>query len=64
LPAPINSSAREYCPTGSPDGQYLYFTSKRGFADGPRARPFTTKELLEGLASTLNGGGNSSRVPI
>ena len=64
LPAPINSPAREYCPIGSPDGKYLYFTSKRGFADGPRTRPFTTKELLSGLTSTLNGGGNIYRVPL
>ena len=64
LPAPINSSAREYCPIGSPDGQYLYFTSLRGFADGPRTRPFTTKELKEGLTSTLNGNGNIYRVPM
>lgn len=64
LPAPINTPAREYCPIGSPDGQFLYFTSKRGFADGPRTRPFTTKELKDGLTSTLNGGGNIYRVPI
>jgi len=64
LPAPINSSAREYCSIGSPDGKYLYFTSKRGFADGPRTRPFTTKELREGLTGTLNGGGNIYRVPL
>jgi Tol biopolymer transport system component len=64
LPAPINSPAREYCPIGSPDGQYLYFTSQRGFADGPRTRPFTTKELMAGLTSTLNGGGNIYRVPL
>ena len=64
LPAPINTSAREYCPIGSPDGQYLYFTSKRGFADGPRTRALTTKELREGLTGTLNGGGNIYRVPL
>jgi len=64
LPSPVNSSAREYCPIGSPDGQYLYFTSKRGFADGPRTRPLTTKELRDGLTSVLNGGGNIYRVPM
>jgi hypothetical protein len=64
LPEPINSRAREYCPIGSPDGQYLYFTSLRSFADGPRTRPFTTKELKDGLTSTLNGNGNIYRVPI
>jgi Tol biopolymer transport system component len=64
LPAPINTSAREYCPIGSPDGQYLYFTSLRGFADGPRTRPFTTKELRDGLTSTLNGSGNIYRVAL
>jgi hypothetical protein len=64
LPTPINTLAREYCPIGSPDGRFLYFTSKRGFADGPRTRPFTTKELRDGLTSTLNGGGNIYRVPL
>ena len=64
LPAPINSSAREYCPIGSPDGKYLYFTSQRGFADGPRTRPFTTKELRDGLTGPLNGTGNIYRVPL
>jgi len=64
LPPPINSSAREYCPIASPDGRYLYFTSLRGFADGPRTRPFTTKELKDGLTSTLNGSGNIYRVPL
>ena len=64
LPAPINTPAREYCPIGSPDGQYLYFTSKRSFADPPRTKPLTTKELREGLAGLLNGGGNIYRVPL
>ena len=64
LPAPINSSAREYCPIGSPDGKYLYFTSQRGFADGPRTRRFTTKELRDGLTGPLNGTGNIYRVPL
>ncbi|HXG64647.1 MAG TPA: hypothetical protein VNO70_06040, partial [Blastocatellia bacterium] len=37
----INSSAREYCPIGSPDGKYFFFTSFRGFADKTPEKPLT-----------------------
>ena len=42
----------------------VYQVYLRSFADGPRTRPFTTKELRDGLTSTLNGNGNIYRVPI
>jgi Tol biopolymer transport system component len=60
----INSSAREYCPIGSPDGRWLYWTSKRGFADRPMARALTVAELRDSLSSVRNGQGNVYRVPI
>lgn len=46
----INSAAREYCPIGSPDGEYFYWTSKRGFADEPLDRALTTRQLRETLS--------------
>lgn len=60
----VNSSAREYCPMGSPDGKYFYWTSKRGFADRPLSRPLTIGELRDSLSSVRNGGGNTYRVPL
>jgi Tol biopolymer transport system component len=60
----INSVAREYCPIVSPDGAHLYFTSQRGFVDGPQQRPLTYAELRDSLAGVWNGMGNIYRVPI
>jgi hypothetical protein len=60
----INSPAREYCPIGSQDGHYLYWTSKRGFVDSPRTRGLTMPELRDSLRSVLNGQGNIYRIPI
>lgn len=64
LGAGINSVAREYCPTVSPDGRYLYFTSQRGFTDIPLPRPLSTREVSDSLLSLRNGFGNIYRVPI
>jgi dipeptidyl aminopeptidase/acylaminoacyl peptidase len=64
LGAGINSVAREYCPIVSPDGKYLYFTSQRGFVDGPQRRPLTYAELSDSLAGVRNGLGNTYRVPV
>lgn len=60
----VNSAAREYTPIVSPDGRFLYWTSKRGFADQIPSRPLTMKELRDSLASVRNGGGNIYRIPL
>jgi hypothetical protein len=60
----INSVAREYCPIGTPDGKWFYWTSKRGFLDEPRTRSLTTAELSDSLRSVRNGQGNIYRIPI
>jgi Tol biopolymer transport system component len=60
----INTVAREYCPIVSPDGQYFYFTSQRGFTDSPPARPYTYPQLREAMGSVRNGFGDIYRVPI
>ena len=60
----INSSAREYCPAGSPDGKYFFFTSSRGFGDRIPDAPWSYKEFRSGLDSVLNGWGNIYQVDI
>lgn len=64
LPRGINSSAREYCPIGSPDGRYLYFTSMRGFTTQPPARRLELREWRDSMAAIRNGNGNVYRVPL
>jgi Tol biopolymer transport system component len=60
----INSKAREYCPSVSPDGKWLYFTSFRAPFDTPPGRPVTFSELTAKLRTPLNGYGNVYRIPI
>jgi Tol biopolymer transport system component len=60
----INSSALEFCPIGSPDGQRLFFTSDRGFADRPLTRPIGSAELDRALSSPRNGLGDIYSVPM
>jgi Tol biopolymer transport system component len=64
LPAPVNSPAREYCPIGSPDGKWLYFTSKRWPFDGVAAATIKVPDLQKAATGLLNGGGNIYRVPM
>jgi Tol biopolymer transport system component len=64
LGAGINSPAREYCPIGSPDGRYFFFTSFRGLGDRIPDRAWTTKEFFGGLRSTLNGWGNIYQIDM
>lgn len=60
----INSPAREYCPIGSPDGEYFYWTSKRGFADTPLTRALTIGELRDSLTGPRNGAGDIYRISM
>ncbi len=55
LPEPINSRVRDFCPIASPDGQWLYFSSDRGFADAPLKAPLN----YDAVKKLLNGPGNS-----
>lgn len=57
----INTSAREYCPAVSPDGQYFFFTSKRAAPAGPAtgAKPPQTVDGLTAQYDAIeNGLGN------
>ena len=64
LPVAINSVAREYCPIGSPDGKWLYFTSKRWAYDGVPTSRITVSDMHKAAVSVLNGGGNIYRIPM
>lgn len=65
LGAPINSPAREYCPIGSPDGKYFFFSSFRGNLDKPRETALKDyAELVNLFQSPLNGRGNVFQIDI
>ncbi len=53
----INSRAHENCPILSPDGRYLFFTSRRS-AEESSDRPVTYRSLKENLTSPENGQGD------
>lgn len=58
----INSTAYDYCPSLSPDGNYFFFTSEKGFADTPLPRPIGYADFLKRLDSVNNGLGNIYQV--
>jgi Tol biopolymer transport system component len=64
LPAGINSPALEFCPSLSPDGRYLYFTSTRLKEPGLADRALTYRELTTRLRSPMNGLGDIYRIPM
>lgn len=55
LGTPINSEGWEFGAKPSPDGEYLFFTSNRGFFDRPLEHRLTYEELIEKLRSPGNG---------
>ncbi len=54
----INSPALDYCPSLSPDGKYLFFTSLRSDYGAYSPVPLTYTEILKGLAGPRNGNGD------
>jgi len=60
----INGKARDYSPRISADGEWLYFTSEKGFLDDKREQPFTYQEVNSELNGVNNGLGNLYRVPL
>ncbi len=60
----INGKARDYSPRVSADGQWLYFTSEKGFLDNQGDQPFIFDEFRKNLASVTNGLGNLYRLPL
>jgi hypothetical protein len=65
LGAPINSPQREYCPIGSPDGKYFFFTSFRGNFEKPLEKPVKDyRELMSLFNNPMNGRGNIFQIDI
>lgn len=61
----INSSAREFCPIGSPDGKYFFFTSARGALDKPLDKPLKGyREVMALMQGVLNGRTNVYQVDL
>jgi Tol biopolymer transport system component len=60
----INGRARDYSPRVSGDGEWLYFTSEKGFLDQNSGQSYTYQLLTDSLRSVTNGMGNLYRVPL
>jgi Tol biopolymer transport system component len=54
----INTPFLEYCPSISPDGKYLFFTSNRSSSQTFSENKLRFNDLIEGLQSTINGSQN------
>lgn len=54
----INSTWTEYCPTVSPDGRHLFFTSYRVLRDEPSAEPLTLEQIERAYGSPQSGMGD------
>jgi len=57
LGSPINSAGREFCPMGSPDGKYFFFTSNRSLPSKERSSRLNYAELRKLLESPGHGLG-------
>jgi len=54
----VNSSALDYCPALSPDGKYLFFSSRRTLPDFTPDKPITYEKLTRMLNMPGNGTGD------
>jgi Tol biopolymer transport system component len=54
----VNSPFFEYCPSLTPDGKYLFFTSNRTTTENNVKEKLTYNKILKDLHSTLNGSQN------
>ena len=54
----INSPFLEYCPSISPDGKYLFFTSNRSDDKKYSEKTLGIDQIVSGLQSTINGSQN------
>lgn len=59
----VNTTAREYSPRVTGDGQWLYFASEMGVPYEKREQLFTFQQFEDGMTSVRNGLGNIYRVP-
>ena len=60
----VNSSAKDYAPKLSPDGQYLFFTSNRSTFGEPKGRRLDTAELERRLNAPGNGLNDIYQVDV
>ncbi len=60
----INSGGNEYSPAISPDGNYFFWTSARGFADNPLGKRLNYRELMKNLRSPRNGLGDIYQIDL
>ncbi|HEX8142066.1 MAG TPA: hypothetical protein VF553_05680 [Pyrinomonadaceae bacterium] len=60
----INSSGNELSPKISPDGQYFFWTSTRGFTDKPLEKPLNYRELSDKLRGARNGLGDIYQIEL
>jgi hypothetical protein len=58
----VNTSAREYSPRVTADGEWLYFASEKGMPYDKIDQPFTFQQFEDGMKSVRNGLGNIYRV--
>jgi len=54
----VNSPFFEYCPSLTPDGKYLFFTSNRNKGEKFSSSKLSYNQIIDGLQSTLNGSQN------
>lgn len=64
LGAPINSAGREFCPMGSPDGKYFFFTSTRGIPVKERSSRVNFQQLRRLLDEPGHGLGAIYQVDM
>ncbi|HLY68356.1 MAG TPA: hypothetical protein VKR53_01430, partial [Puia sp.] len=64
LGEPINSYAREFCPSITPDGKYLFFTSTRGIFDNGQANFKSYTDIVNAYKVIENGQGNIYQVDL
>ena len=51
----VNSTAIDYCPNLTPDGRYLFFTSRRSVIAASPENPLTYDALVRQLSAPGNG---------
>ncbi len=54
----VNSEFFEYCPSLTPNGKFLFFTSNRSNTENNMKEKLTYNKILRDLHSTLNGSQN------
>lgn len=54
----VNSPFLEFCPSLTPDGKYLFFTSSKNSAEKYSPAQLSFDEIIGGLQSTVNGSQN------